>query len=89
MDEKEKIFVSKDAIYIQILEYEKTNSKKYSNELIFLTKIIANIFEFECSKMLQRQRAEMTVLEVKNHFNPHNYYPRSSFVQYIPIEEEI
>ncbi len=88
MNDSDKIFVSKDAIYIQILDYEKNYRKQVSCELVYLTKIIADLFDFECRKMLQRQRVEMTVLEIKTNFNPHNYYPKTSFVQYIPTNED-
>lgn len=85
MDDTEKVFVSKDAIYIQIIEYERLNLCNHSHE--YLIKTIADIFDFECKKKLQKQRVEMTVLEIKNNFNPKNYYPKSSFVQYIPLED--
>lgn len=88
MDNSEKIFVSKDAIYIQILEYERKDPYIYSQKLKYLTQIIASIFDFECKMRLQRQRVEMTVLEIKNNFSPNNYYPKSSFVQYKPIDIE-
>lgn len=89
MKDSDKIYVSKDAIYIQILEYEKLGVTAFPKELLYLTKIIADIFDFEYKKRLQRQRAEMTVLEIKANFNPHNYYPRGSFVQYVPFEDEL
>lgn len=89
MDDTEKIYVSKDAIYIQILDYEKREANNFKQELFFLTNIITSFFEVEYTKMLQKQRVEMTVLEIKRHFKPYNYYPKSSFIQYIPLEEEI
>lgn len=88
MNDSDKIFVSKDAIYIQILDYEKNCTKQVASKLVYLTKIIADLFDSEYPKMLQRQRVEMTVLEIKNNFTSHNYYPKTSFVQYIPTDED-
>lgn len=87
MEDTEIVFVSKDAIYIQIVEYERCNHHSKSHK--YLTKIIADIFKFEYNKKLQKQRAKMTVLEIKSNFNPHIYYPKSSFVQYVPVEDEM
>lgn len=90
MKDSEKIYVSKDAIYIQILDYESRSDKNncYVKELCYLTKIINQIFEFERQKMLKKLHVEMTVSEIKRIFNPYNYYPKSSFVQYIPYDEQ-
>ena len=50
MKDSDKIYVSKDAIYIQILEYEKLGVTAFPKELLYLTKIIADIFDFEYKK---------------------------------------
>lgn len=89
MKDSEIIYVSRDAIYIQILEYEQRFQidKIYRQELSDLTQIICEILNYEKKKKLKKMRVEMTVLEIKKHFMPYNYYPKSSFVQYISYED--
>lgn len=89
MNDNDIVYVRKEAIYIQILDYEKNNSIEQRDKLLFLTNVIANIFSFELKKMMQKKRVEMTVLQIKTNFNKNNYYPTNSFVQYVPTDDEL
>lgn len=82
MNDYEKVFVSKDAIYIQIFEYENSESEKNLDSMSFLVNIIHKIFQHEVKTHFHKQYTQMTALQIRQTFNSNNYYPKESFIQY-------